>query len=109
VAIIASLGVLRADTHLRIGRISIVAKPVFDAGETGGGGFYRAVNLLHVQTPGALLRRFLLFKEGDPFDAAKLAETERNLRQFDFLKSVSVIASPPHDGLVDVTVMTEDE
>jgi hypothetical protein len=109
VAFIASVCILRADTPLRVGRITIIAKPVFDAGETGGGGFYRAVNLLHVQTPAALLRRFLLFKEGDPFDASKLAETERNFRQFDFLKSVSVIASPPHDGLVDVTVMTEDE
>jgi hypothetical protein len=65
--------------------------------------------VLHVQTPAALLRRFLLFKEGDLYDPATLAETERNLRLFDFLKSASVTASPPHDGVVDVTVTTQDE
>ncbi|HXM76170.1 MAG TPA: hypothetical protein VN971_05285, partial [Thermoanaerobaculia bacterium] len=50
----------------------------------------------------------LLFKEGDPFNPTKLEETERNLRQFDFLKTVSVTAAPPHDGLVDVAVVTQD-
>jgi outer membrane protein assembly factor BamA len=91
---------------LRIGRITIEATPVFKASDAGG--FYRGVNLLHVQTRPELLRRFLLFKEGDPYDPAKLAETERNLRLFDFLTSVSVTAGPPHDGVVDVVVATQD-
>ncbi|MCU1348159.1 MAG: hypothetical protein JWO56_1189, partial [Acidobacteria bacterium] len=38
----------------------------------------------------------------------RLAETERNLRALHFLKSASVVASEPHDGLVDVTVTTQD-
>ena len=109
VAVVASSGVLRADPPLRIGRITIHAQPVFDAAEVARGDFYRTLNILHVQTPVALIRRFLLFHEGDPYDPATLAETERNLRLFDFLKSASVKASPPHDGVVDVTVITEDE
>jgi len=92
----------------RIGRITIDAVPIFDPSEAAHGSFYRAVNVLHVQTPAALIRRFLLFHEGDPFDAEKLIETERNLRQFDFLASASVTASPPHDGVVDVRVETHD-
>jgi hypothetical protein len=92
---------------LRIGRITIDATPVFNASEAGGG-FYRGANLLHVQTRPELLRRFLLFKEGDPYDPEKLAETERNLRLFDFLTSVSVTAGPPHNGVVDVAVVTHD-
>jgi hypothetical protein len=91
---------------LRIGRITIDATPVFTASDAGG--FYRAANLLHMQTRPALLRRFLLFKEGDPYDPEKLAETERNLRLFEFLTSVSVTAGPPHDGVVDVAVVTHD-
>jgi hypothetical protein len=96
-------------SSLRIGRITIDAIPVFSAEESTRGGFYRAVNVLHVQTRVALIRRFLLFHEGDVYVPARLAETERNLRLFDFVTSVSVTAGPPHDGLVDVTVVTQDE
>ncbi|HEV7425678.1 MAG TPA: hypothetical protein VGQ46_04870 [Thermoanaerobaculia bacterium] len=99
---------VRGDPPPRIGRITIDAKPVFNDSEAAQGRFYSLMNVLHVQTRTALLRRFLLFKEGDPYDPAALAETERNLRLFSFLKSASVSASAPHDGLVDVTVITED-
>jgi hypothetical protein len=99
---------LLAVTPLRIGRITIDAVPIYDASEATHGSFYRGVNFLHVQTRAALIRRFLLFREGDPFDAEKLVETERNLRLFDFLKSAAVTAGSPHDGVVDVTVETHD-
>jgi predicted dienelactone hydrolase len=92
----------------RIGKISIQTAPLFDAQEASRGGFYRAANLVAVKTPQRLVRRFLLFREGDEFDPAKIAETERNLRAFEFLKSASVTAGEPHDGVVDVVVSTQD-
>jgi hypothetical protein len=92
----------------RIGKVTVIATPLFNAEEATHGSFYRAANLLHVQTRVGLLRRFLLFREGDLYDPTLLAETERNLRLFDFLKSASVTASEPHDGVVDVTVLTQD-
>jgi hypothetical protein len=104
---LASSGVAMAAEPLRIGRITVDARPIFDSAEAAGG-FYRVANLLHIQTRAALLRRFLLFREGDPYDPVKLEETERNLRLFDFLVSASVTASPPHDGVVDVAVVTQD-
>lgn len=93
---------------LRIGHITINAIPIYNEAEVKHGRFYSGVNFLHVQTRAALLRRFLLFREGDVYDPTKLMETERNLRLFDFLKSASVTASPPHDGVVDVAVVTQD-
>ncbi|HEV7572054.1 MAG TPA: hypothetical protein VGQ21_11205 [Thermoanaerobaculia bacterium] len=108
IALVAYGTALFADTPLRVGRITIEAQPVFDTAEAAHGRFYALMNVLHVQTRTALLRRFLLFKEGDPYDAAALVETERNLRLFTFLKSASVTASAPHDGVVDVMVITED-
>src|SRR5262249_25902631 len=106
--LLAATSSFAAQAPPRIGRITIETHPVFNAQESSRGGFYRAVNLLHVQTPESLIRRFLLFHEGDVYDAAKLAETERNLRRFEFLTSASVTASPPHDGVVDVVVRTAD-
>jgi hypothetical protein len=111
IAAVASSGVSIAGTPgtpLHIGHITIDAVSVYSEAEVTHGRFYRLVNLLHVQTRTELLRRFLLFHEGDPYDPAKLAETERNLRNFDFLESASVTASLPHDGLVDVAVVTHD-
>ena len=93
---------------LRIGKIAIHTAPVFDPEEASHGGLYRAVDMIAVRTPEELIRRFLLFREGEPFDAGKLTESERNLRTFDFLKTVSVTAGQQHDGIVDVDVTTQD-
>jgi len=36
-----------------------------------------------------------LFVEGDVYDPARLAESERNLRSLGFLRSVSISPGPP--------------
>jgi hypothetical protein len=97
-----------AQLPLWVGRIVIDAAPVYSDAEARQSRIFSLLDLLHVQTRAALLRRFLLFSEGGPFDPALLAETERNLRLFDFLESVSVTASAPHDGVVDISVVTHD-
>jgi len=99
----AALAMLRANFEtravpLRVGKITI----------TPGALFRGRANLLHVQTRQSVLRNFLLFHEGEPFDEARLRETERNLRALDFLRSASVTAGEPHEGVVDVSVVTED-
>lgn len=93
---------------LRVGTITVRVTPLFDAAEVSRGGFYRIAEKLQVNSRETLIREFLLFQEGDELDDAKLHETERNLRQLDFLRSVSVTAGPSHDGVVDVVVDTED-
>jgi hypothetical protein len=93
---------------LRIGNIHIRIVDVFSPEEAARGWFYRTANAIHVETREAVIRRFLLFHEGDPYDPTRLDETERNLRGVGFLTSASVTASPPHDGVVDVDVFTQD-
>jgi outer membrane protein assembly factor BamA len=91
-----------------IGSIEIESLDVFSPQEAAKGGFYRVANVVHIQTRDDFLRKQLLFQEGDPLDPAKLAETERNLRALPFIKSASVTASPPEDGVVTVHVLTQD-
>ena len=97
-----------AEEPLRIGRIDIRTEDVFTAEEARRGWVYAAANSIHVSTHPSVIRKFLLFREGDPYTPAVLAETERNLRAQEFLKSASVVAGPPHDGVVDVEVVTQD-
>src|SRR5436305_1241028 len=61
-------------TPVRVGKVTIVAGNLFEG----------RANALHVQTRESLVRDFLLFREGEPFDEARLRESERNLRTLDF-------------------------
>ena len=93
---------------VRVGVIQIESNDVFTAEEAAKGWFYRLANRIHIETKDSFLRKQLLFHEGDVLDIAKLAETERNLRALPFIKSASVVASAPHDGVSDVLVVTQD-
>lgn len=106
VFVTAALGASAPPPH--IGRVTLDLQPLFDDEEARQGGFYRALNAVQIRSRETFIRAMLLFREGDLFDAARLAETERNLRALDFLKTASVKRSPPHDGVVDVTVELQD-
>src|SRR5437588_2132243 len=93
---------------LRVGSITIHALDVYSSEEASKGWVYRAADRLHIDTRRSVIEQFLLFHTGDEYRPELLAQTERNLRARGFLKSASVVASPPHDGVVDVVVTTQD-
>ena len=99
---------LYAEEPPRIGSITVTTLDVFTPKEASAGWAYRTTNRLHMQTRESVIRQFLLFAEGDPYDPTRLAQTERNLRALDFIKSATVTASEPHDGVVNVFVITQD-
>ena len=70
---------------------------------------YIWANRLHFETREYVIRRELLFEEGDPADPDVLYESERNLRRLNFLHDNTRIESVPRDdGRVDVVVHTRD-
>ncbi|MDQ6802535.1 MAG: BamA/TamA family outer membrane protein [Acidobacteriota bacterium] len=93
---------------LHVGKIVVEPLDVYSASEKQRGTFYRLADRFHIETRRHVIEKFLLFREGDVYEPARLAETERNLRSLGFLKSASVTASAPHDGLVDIRVVTQD-
>lgn len=97
-----------AEEALKIGRVIVRPLDVYSSEEAGRGSFYRLADRLHIETRRDVIEQFLLFHEGDVYRPERLQETERNLRGLTFLKSASVAASAPHDGVVDVTVTTQD-
>ncbi|MGZ7079793.1 MAG: hypothetical protein ACXVJT_10305, partial [Thermoanaerobaculia bacterium] len=99
--------ILAADP-IRIGAISIRALDIYADEEADRGRVYRVANALHPETRDSVIRKFLLFREGDEYRPERLAESERNLRALHFLKSANITASEPHDGVVDVIVTTQD-
>ncbi|MEA2166025.1 MAG: hypothetical protein QOK37_4152 [Thermoanaerobaculia bacterium] len=107
---LAVVTALHAQTKppLRIGTITVRPLDVYSNDEARHGRVYRLADRLHIETRKSVIEKFLLFREGDVYSPERLAETERNLRALQFLKSASVEASAPHDGVVDVIVTTQD-
>ncbi|MBI1950412.1 MAG: BamA/TamA family outer membrane protein [Acidobacteria bacterium] len=70
---------------------------------------YVLANKLHIETREHVIRRELLFREGDPADPDVLYESERNLRRLNFLHDNSrILTVARDDGRVDVVVRTRD-
>ncbi|MEW5982788.1 MAG: hypothetical protein AB1806_10515 [Acidobacteriota bacterium] len=98
-----------AGQGFRIGTITVERLDVLDLRSTGLVGWIeRSANSMHVQTRERVIRRHLLFREGDECDDEALAQTERNLRATGLFQKVDVHASPSVDQTVDVTIRARD-
>jgi len=79
---------------------------LFDSSETIHW-YARWANSLHVVTRPWVIRRELLFKPGQPWDSALVAESARNLRQLGHFRSVEIDSIPTDTGLL-VRTTTRD-
>jgi hypothetical protein len=79
-----------------IGRIIIIRKNIFDPTLPAENKWpYRLANKIHPSTKESVIRKTLLFKEGDPYDPLVLNESERALRKILRLRHVIIT---PHLG-----------
>jgi hypothetical protein len=70
---------------------------------------YRTANRLHSRTDESVIRRELLFGEGDCYDLDLLRDSERLLRSLEFIAHVDLYGLRQPDGTVHVIVDTQDE
>ncbi len=93
----------------RIGTIRVNRLDIFDTNDPAENYFlYRLANRLHVLSREEVIRRELLFREGDPYRRALIEESERNLRALSVIYHVQILPEAYHDGLLDVVVFTQD-
>lgn len=90
-----------------IDSIAVVTEDVFGPVEAKRSFAYRLTNALHVTTQPYVVRRELLFKVGQPYDSADVAETARNLRAMGLFSRVTIDTLRYGDSLM-VRVMTRD-
>lgn len=69
---------------------------------------FDVANLLHTDTKHSVIRRELLLDEGDPADPELIAESERNLRDLDYLRRARVFTRPVGPDEVDLIVHVQD-
>jgi len=93
----------------RIGHVAINALDIFDVEDPQEDkALFRAMNRLHVRTRGPVIRRQLLFDTGDPFFRQRLDESERILRNTDYLYDAEIVITACDEGTVDIKVTTQD-
>src|SRR5690349_17477386 len=98
----------RADTLPRsdtLRSVELDRRDIFDPDERGW--IARVANALHAQTRAATIRRELLFQPGQPYDSARIAESERNLRALGVFRRVRIDTVRTDSGLV-ARVLTKD-
>ena len=89
--------------------VIIRAGNIFDTDADGEDRWlYRLINRLHRVTRTPVLRRQLLFQPGDTFSSHEMEETERLLRESDYLYDAEVRPVGYDGDAVDVEVMTRD-
>jgi hypothetical protein len=90
-------GVIRA--------IRLERRDIFDPHERSW--LARLANALHFETRAPTIRRELLFHAGEPYDSARVAESERNLRALGVFRKVQIDSVRTDTGLV-MNVLTKD-
>jgi hemolysin activation/secretion protein len=92
-----------------IGDIQVVTDDVFDLDDPRENNFlYRLANKIHIKSRPSTVRRSLLFRSGEPVSARLVDETERLLREKDYLSDVQIRAVAVRDNVVDIEVRTRD-
>ena len=100
---------LLGQENCRVHSITIDRREIFDTVGTATAWFERATNSLHSTTNESVVRRELLFSEGELVSSEIFDETERNLRRLGFVGDVVVERKVISDSTVDVRVITHDK
>ena len=93
----------------RIGKVEVVIGDVFDLTKPDENIWIgRTANHLHASTREAVIRRILLFVEGQPVRERRIYETERLLRALPFVKNARIEPVVQADGTVLARVLVRD-
>ncbi len=90
-----------------IDTIVVLTGNVFTDDEARSNAMFRITNAVRVTTRPGVVRRELLFKAGEAYDSAVVAETERNLRSMGIFRDV-LIDSVRFEGRLVLVVRTFD-
>ncbi len=112
------------ETHIfAVGKVTIEQRQVFDESDStffqNVGDFFRPVgqfaqtvrklaNDVHVLTREEVIRRELLFKEGDPYDQRLVDESARHLRRVGFIGEISITSDTLPNSTIAVAVRAHD-
>lgn len=100
---------LKALDQRTIRNVHVTRLPIFDeSNEAENNWLYRWANRIHVQTQEEHIREQLLFTAGEAYDARKVEESARLLRDLGHLYDANIRLSSVCDDNVDLEVIAKD-
>jgi len=100
---------IRPSAHQIIDTVIVENGNVFDRKDAAPDWVATLANRLHVRTRQSVIRRRLLLNRGDPFDPARMEESERSLRTLGVFRSVRVdTVRAESDGKLALRAITSD-
>jgi len=99
---------VRPSDRQTVDTIIIENHNIFDRDDPAPDWVARLANRLHVRTRQAVIRRRLLLNRGDPFDSARVAESERALRTLGVFRLVRVDTIRTGGGKLALRAVTAD-
>lgn len=91
-----------------IDTIIIERDNVFNEEEAASSGIFRFMNKIHITTQEFVIRDYLQFEAGEPFDSASVAESERQLRLRRLFREITMDSVRLDDGRLAVKVSSQD-
>jgi hypothetical protein len=89
-------------------RLSVFGADVNNPGLYNPRGVEKLLNSTHINTNENILRKYLLFREGDIISPLTLSDNERIIRQLPFINDARLIVVPVSADEVDIIVLTRD-
>jgi hypothetical protein len=93
---------------IEIRQLEVFGSNVNNPGVNQPNGAEKFLNNTHVNTNIRIIRKNLLFSEGDTISPLKLSDNERLLRQLSFIDDARIIVVPVSDNEADIVVLTKD-
>jgi hypothetical protein len=89
-------------------RLNVFGADVNNPGYYNPHGAERLLNSTHINTNENIIRKYLLFSEGDTLSPLTLSDNERIIRQLPFIDDARIIVVPVSGEEADIVVVTKD-
>jgi hypothetical protein len=94
--------------NIRIQTINVFGTDINNPGYYNPARAEKLLNKTHFNTNENILRKYLLFSEGEVISPLKLSDNERIIRQLPFIEDARIIVIPVSGNEADILVVTKD-
>jgi hypothetical protein len=93
---------------IEVRRLNVFGADVNNPGLYNPRGLEKLLNSTHINTNENVLRKYLLFAEGDTLSPLTLSDNERIIRELPFINDARIIVVPVSGEEADIIVLTRD-
>ncbi len=94
--------------NISINQIDVFGGNIYNPAAFEPNRLEKFLNSTHFNTREQILRKFLLFNEGDTISPLSLTDNERIIRQLPFIDDARIIVIPVSESEADILVVTKD-